>query len=104
MAVVVSYINQHLTEPIRLADLAAVAGCSINQLGRLFQRAFQQTPVAYILQCRLQIAAERLLTSRQRITTIAFECGFNDGNYFSKQFKKHFAQSPRDYRAHRDRA
>ena len=97
MAAVVSHINQHLCERIRLGDLAEVAGCSVNQLGRLFQQGFGQSPGSYFMQRRLQMAAEYLRTSHYSVTTIAFECGFSDGNYLSKQFKKYYRMSPREW-------
>ena len=34
-------------------------------------------------------------------TEIAFEVGFNDSNYFTRQFRKTTGLSPRDYRMRR---
>jgi AraC-like DNA-binding protein/mannose-6-phosphate isomerase-like protein (cupin superfamily) len=103
LATVVSYMHAHLTEPMRLADLADVAGCSANQLGRLFQLAMQQSPMAYVMQRRLEQAAAALRTTRHSVTANALDCGFSDGNYFSKQFKKHFGMSPRQWRGNQGR-
>ena len=95
----IGYIHEHLTESIRLVDLATVAGCSANQMGRLFQLAFRESPMQYVMRRRLERAAQQLQQTRHSVTMIALDCGFSDGNYLSKQFKKHYHMSPREWRS-----
>jgi hypothetical protein len=45
-----------------------------------------------------QLAAEALRDTNNHITEIAFSSGFNDSNYFSRQFHTFFGMSPRKYR------
>lgn len=43
-------------------------------------------------------AAESLRDPDNRVTDVAFASGFNDSNYFSRQFRGFFGISPRQYR------
>ena len=52
----------------------------------------------YLTLVRLQ-HAEQLLKGDEKmsISTIAYNCGFNDSNYFSDKFKKMYGTSPLKY-------
>jgi AraC family transcriptional regulator, L-rhamnose operon regulatory protein RhaS len=52
----------------------------------------------YLLDLRLNRSAELLKNSDMRITDIALQCGFNDANYFTRQFRNFKGFSPRTYR------
>ena len=52
----------------------------------------------YVIRLRLKNAATLLEHSSIGITEIAFQCGFNDSNYFSRKFRDMMDVSPRDYR------
>ena len=52
----------------------------------------------YIINVRIQNACRLLLESNKSITDIAFECGFNDSNYFGDAFRKAKGVSPHKYR------
>ena len=47
---------------------------------------------------RLEKSCELLEQTGKCITEVAFEVGFNDGNYFTRQFGKAHGMSPRAYR------
>jgi YesN/AraC family two-component response regulator len=52
----------------------------------------------YIINVRIQNACNLLLETNKSITDIAFECGFNDSNYFGDAFRKAKGISPHKYR------
>ncbi len=52
----------------------------------------------YLISVRLREACDRLLTTNDKITDIALDCGFNDSNYFGDAFKKIKGVSPYKYR------
>jgi len=56
------------------------------------------SPYHYLLGLRLDKAARLLKETKRSVTDIAFDCGFNDGNYFSRSFHRYFGRSPRTYR------
>lgn len=96
-------INQSLTEPgLTPVSLASQMNISVRQLYRLFEEQGDSV-CRFIQRARLDRSAADLSNPRLRhesITDIAFKWGFTDSAHFSRTFKKHFEQSPRDYRAH----
>ena len=47
---------------------------------------------------RVQKARELIMSSNKQMIDIAFECGFNDSNYFGDAFRKAKGISPHKYR------
>ena len=83
----------------KLTDLARDAGMSERSFLRLFRTSTGSSPIDYLLRLRLRRAAELLCAEPQRpVTDIAFATGFNDSNYFARQFRRVFGTSPRSYR------
>ncbi|WP_137819138.1 transcriptional regulator FeaR [Pseudomonas sp. 2FG] len=95
-------INQSLNEPtLNPVSLANQLNISVRQLYRLFEEQGDSV-CRFIQRSRLNRSAADLSNPRLRnesITDIAFKWGFTDSAHFSRTFKKHFEQSPRDYRA-----
>ena len=73
---------------------------SYDYLRKLFQKELGVTPHKYLIDKRLQIAAEILVSidnSGNSIADIAMMCGFRDPLYFSKMFKKKYGVAPSYY-------
>lgn len=103
---VLARIDKHPEHPVSLGELAREAAMSERSFLRSFKEATGLSPVDYVLRARVR-KAERLLVAaqpRQSITEIAFACGFNDSNYFSRVFRRFALYSPRDFRATRSHA
>ena len=73
----------------------------ILSLCRNFQACFNLSPMEYLSKIRIDHAKELLLTTYKPVTDIAFECGFNDSNYFSKTFRNSVGCTPKNYRQER---
>ena len=71
---------------------------SERSLSRNFHAAVGQSPIEYLLNMRLQRAETLLLASPAPIAQIAFEVGFGDANYFTRQFRRQRGLSPREFR------
>lgn len=99
IAKAVSYIENHFQENINLNDLAEIAGLSVRHFNRIFKENYKTTPISYILRLRIQYACLLLRKSKSRISDIAYESGFDDSNYFTRQFKSIIGCSPKDYRS-----
>lgn len=95
------FINDNFQNNIGRDDIIAQASLSRTTATRLFSFYSKQTPMQYLLNVRLNHACTMLQQTTRTITEIAYDCGFNDGNYFSLQFHKHIGLSPRDYRKQR---
>ena len=82
----------------KLDDLVQIAHMSRSNLMRIFRKATGQTPIEYLLRLRIQKAMHLLLNTDLSITEIAMEVGFNDSNYFARQFNRILNRSPRAFR------
>ena len=86
------------TEPHSLADLARIAGVSPYHFLRTFKRVTGVTPHQWLLRARLREAAQRLSASRESVTDIALDVGFEDLSNFIRSFHAEFGMSPRRWR------
>ncbi len=91
-------IEANLFSPISVEDLAQKINLSVSSFKREFKKLYNDSPANYIRTKRLERAAELLLASNERITDIAFDCGFNDLANFTKSFHDRFSTSPSNYR------
>lgn len=82
----------------RIPDLLAIAHMSRSTLMRVFRKATGQSPIEYLVRLRIQKAMQHLRTSDRTITEIAMDVGFNDSNYFARQFRRITGRSPRKFR------
>jgi len=99
IAAAVAMIESHPDRSYSLEDLAKASGMSIRQFIRLFRELLGHSPIDYLIRQRIKLACIMLENSKDKnITDIALDCGFNDSNYFSRQFRKHKNCSPRTWR------
>lgn len=92
------YVRQHLAEPLNLHTVAAAVGVNASYFSARFKKETGQTLTEYILQERMRLAVNLLLTTRLQVQTIAQYCGFLDVNYFSRLFRQSVGVSPTEYR------
>lgn len=81
-----------------LEEILKIAHMSRSNFMRVFKRATGQSPIEYLLRMRIQEGMKRLTHTDMSITEIAMEIGFNDSNYFSRQFRQALGTSPRSFR------
>jgi AraC-like DNA-binding protein len=91
-----------LTMPV--AGLAATCGLSPDHFTRCFRRILGLTPARWLLQRRLDRAAERLATTRDAIDAIASDCGFADRFHLTRAFTARFGCPPARYRIRQQEA
>lgn len=94
----VSFVHAHYAETITVADMAKHIGVSRTECFRCFQSILQKTPVEYLTQYRLSMAAALLLNTKRPIAEIAECCGFQSPSYFTKTFREHYGKTPKAYR------
>jgi len=82
----------------KLAELLEIAHMSSSTLMRVFRKATGQTPIEYLVRLRIQKSAELLRNTDFSVTDIAMQVGFNDSNYFTRQFRSALGESPRSFR------
>ena len=94
----ISHLEANYQESIDLTKLARIARMSKRNFMRSFQAAVGSSPIAHLIQLRVHQAASLLRRSELSVTEIAFQVGFNDSNYFTRQFHKLLGFSPSQYR------
>jgi AraC family L-rhamnose operon transcriptional activator RhaR len=94
---VMSYIERHFTEPIRMEDLTRIAGTSHSGLLRSFRGLTGHPPKDYIVRLRLARACALLQAGEANVTEAAYRAGFSDSNYFTRQFHHVMGCAPREY-------
>ena len=98
IAIPLAYIENHLTEPLSIVDLAKQANMSVRHFTRIFHNVYNSSPNAYIIRHRIQYSYSLLKNSDLTIANVAYKCGFNDSTYYSRQFKKQTGITPKQYR------
>jgi AraC-like DNA-binding protein len=95
------FIEEHLTERIRVADLSALAKSSPSYFSSAFKRTFGVSPHAYVIRRRVRQAAELMLSGDAPLSEIAIHCGFADQAHFSRQFRRTMGRTPSAWRRER---
>lgn len=92
------YIYSNYAEPLTLNEIADAFSISPSYLSHYFRKKKNQSIIRLIGDVRLEKAAEYLRNTEIPIADIAERVGYEDGNYFSKAFRKKYGKSPSDYR------
>lgn len=92
-------LEDHLSDPWCLDEMARQCGLSRSQFTTVFQELTNKSPIVYLNHLRLNNAARALeFRNGVSITDICFDCGFGSSQYFSRRFSEYFGQSPKEYR------
>lgn len=101
VAEAIRLIEAEAEEPLSLTQLADQAATSPYHFLRSFRAIVGMTPYQFLLKTRLHRAAVRLRTTKEAVSTVAFDAGFNDLSTFNRRFRKVMGLAPGAYRAMR---
>ena len=90
-------MDRHYAEPLDIAALAEVAGCSEAHFIRTFRGVFGETPHRYLQRRRVE-RAMALLRADRSVTDVCFEVGFNSLGTFTRTFHEIVGQPATVYR------
>jgi transcriptional regulator GlxA family with amidase domain len=93
---VLACLERHYAEPLAVEDLAKVAGMSPTSLFRLFKEIMGRSPIDYLIRLRIDKAGQMLRRGGMRVGEVSGAVGFNDSNYFARQFRRITGRSPRE--------
>ncbi len=96
---VVAHIKANYAEQIRVADLAAVAGCSEDQLERRMRKVLGVSATQHVLRVRVEAATRLLTETDHSIAEVATMCGFYDQPDFTRRFARLTNSTPAKFRA-----
>ncbi|MDP4097999.1 AraC family transcriptional regulator [Paenibacillus sp. P96] len=98
MRQVIHAMEENLSYPWTLEELAAIVYLSPSRFSDIFRRSVGTSPLEYLIQLRLEHALMLLEQTQMKVMDIAMECGFRSLSNFNHLFKKHVGQSPKHAR------
>lgn len=94
----IAFIRRCYGEDIQLEDIALAGSVSKSTCSRLFRRYTGRSPIAYLIDYRLEIGAMMLRNSDEAIANISNACGFSQQGYFTRMFQRAYGMTPLTYR------
>jgi len=88
------YIDAHLGQELAVAELAALVGLSSAYFVRVFHATFGRTPHRFVLERRIEVAAELLRQREMPIAQVAYALGFSSQAHFTAVFRRHTGRTP----------
>ncbi len=85
-------------QPIRVVELAQIAGMSESHFSRQFKSAIGTSPIDWLRRERINQAKRRLIESDDPVKEIARQVGYADQFFFSKDFKRMTKLTPTQFR------
>ncbi len=96
---VLKYVDRHLDDVLTVERLSKVANFSRFHFHRQFSEFAGMTVSRYIQMMRLRRASYQLVFKiERRIIDVALEAGFENPESFTRAFKRHFGQTPSQFR------
>ena len=95
----IAWIGANYAKPLRVEDLADIAGMGVSTLHHHFRMLTAMSPLQYQKQLRLQAARGRMLVDGLDAASAAFEVGYESASQFNREYSRFFGQPPiRDVR------
>ena len=92
------YLMLHVSERVRLQDVARAMGASSGYVSEVFREIVGVPPYQYQLQLRLTRATE-LLGTQDDLARLALDLGFSSHSHFTTAFRHRFGDTPGSFRA-----
>ncbi|MBE1506759.1 AraC family transcriptional regulator [Rhizobium viscosum] len=90
----IAWIGKNFRERFSIERLAAESGMSPSSLHEHFRAVTAMTPLQFQKQLRLQDARSLMLVQDMDVTTAAFRVGYESPSQFSREYRRHFGESP----------
>jgi AraC-like DNA-binding protein len=95
----IAWIRSNFAKPLRVEELAEMAGMGVSTLHHHFRALTALSPRLYQKQLRLQGARRRMLIDGLDAASAAFEVGYESASQFNREYSRFFGQPPmRDVR------
>ena len=95
----IAWVRTNYAKPLRVEDLAKIAGMGVSTLHHHFRSLTSMSPLQYQKQLRLQAVRERMLMDGLDAASAAFEVGYESASQFNREYSRFFGQPPmRDIR------
>ena len=95
----IAWVRTNYAKPLRIEDLADLAGMGVSTLHHHFRALTAMSPLQYQKQLRLQAARGRMLVDGIDAATAAYEVGYESASQFNREYSRLFGLPPmRDIR------
>ena len=91
---VINQLRKDFATPVRVSELARVAGMSLSTFHLHFRHATNMSPLQYQKQIRLQEARRLLSVEILDAASVAFKVGYESPSQFSREYKRLFGEPP----------
>lgn len=99
ISIALDYIHDNYKKKqISITDLAKEASFSEAYFRRLFKKIYHVSPNRYIMNLRLEYAAQLLQSQLYTIAEVSDRSGFHDVKYFERCFKQKYMETPGKYK------
>jgi AraC-like DNA-binding protein len=99
----VAWLRSNYDKPLRVEQLATIAGMSRSMLHQHFRSLTAMSPLQFQKRLRLHAARQRMITGELDAASAAFEVGYESPSQFNREYRRFFGQPPmRDIKALRD--
>lgn len=88
------HVQEHLGAPLRVAALAALVALPTTRFALAFQESTGRSPHRYVLEQRVERAAQLLRHSRQDLAEIAVDCGFSSQQHLTTTMRQLLGVTP----------
>ncbi|MEO6497580.1 MAG: AraC family transcriptional regulator [Mucilaginibacter sp.] len=95
---VFDYVMTHFTENIQLDKVAEIANMSYSGFCRYFKNRTKKNFSHFVNEIRIGYACQRLMESDISVSSVCYECGFNNLTNFNEQFKKIIKLTPHQFK------
>ncbi len=92
----IAHVSSHLEAPISIDDMATRAGMSRAVFHRKFKQVTTMAPIQFVKSMRLNNAAMRI-AGGMTVNEAAMDVGYVSPSQFSREFKRVYGQSPRQW-------
>ncbi len=92
----IDYVSNHLNEKVTIDDMADHVGMSRAVFHRRFKEATTMSPIQFVKSMRLNNAAMKIAEGKT-VSEAAWDVGYQSSSQFSREFKRMYGQSPRQW-------
>lgn len=96
---VIKYIEENYFLDISLSDISEILNMNYSYVSRYFKKITGRSFKQFLNYVRVCEAGKQLITTEKSITSIAFDCGFNSLQSFTRTYTKLLGFAPSELRS-----
>ena len=94
---IIAYVEDHIYEPLTIAEICQQFSLSRSSLQLLFKNAVNLSPKKYISDMKLEKSCQMLRENKYTVSEISLKLGYSSIHYFSNAFNQKYHISPSEY-------